>query len=76
MECLFGGLKLQNKKWNDLKSGQIGNFAKAYAMVEDFYAEPTTMEDLNELLNKKMNATEMKDLIKRKNKVKSELIYY
>ena len=45
-------------------------------MIEDFYVEPKTMKDLNELLNKKMNATEMKDLIKRKNKVKSELIYY
>jgi len=76
MKCLFEGLGLKKKKWKDLESGQISNFARAYAMVEDFYAEDKTLQSLNKILNKNMTQKELKDFNKRKNDAKSQLHEY
>ena len=76
MKCLFEGLSLKKKKWKDLESGQISNFARAYAMVEDFYAEDKTWQSLNKILNKNMTQKELKDFNKRKNDAKSQLHEY
>ena len=73
MKCLFQGLSKKNKRWADLDSGQKGNFASAYAMVEDFYAEKKTWEALNKKLNDNMTKAELKDLIERKEKEKTKL---
>ncbi len=70
MKCLFEGLKAKNKTWANLPDNKKSNFAKAYAMVEEFYAEDKTWNDLNKLLNEKMNKIEFKDLTTRKNNAK------
>lgn len=45
-------------------------------MVEDFYAEDKTLEELNDLLKQNMTKTELNDLDTRKEIEKSNLSKY